>query len=68
MLNRFPTIGRRLGPGGYDNRFLVEYHTNRVKLDKTDKMARGIMSERARMNFASMCEEERSGNHWHLKG
>jgi hypothetical protein len=55
MLNRLPTIGRRLGPGGYDNCFLLEYHTNRVKLNKIVNMSRGIMSDRARMDIASVC-------------
>ena len=54
MLNRLPTIGRRLGPGGYGKRFLPEYHANRVQLNKIVKMPRGNRSDRARMDMASV--------------
>ena len=53
MLNRLPTIGKRLGPGGYGSCFLPKYHVYRVKPNKTVKMARGIMSNRERMDI--MC-------------
>jgi hypothetical protein len=54
MLNRLPTIGRRLGPGGYGKRFLREYHTNRVQLNKTDKIPRGNKSDRVRVDMVSV--------------
>src|SRR6266849_6518503 len=52
MLNRLPTIGRRLGPGGYGRRFFPGYHTNRAQLNKIVKMPRGNTSDRARMDMA----------------
>src|SRR6266436_894359 len=54
MLNKLPTIGRRLGPGGYGKRFLPEYHTNNVQLNKIIKMPRGITSDWTRMDIASV--------------
>ena len=54
MPNRLPTIGRRLGPGGYGKRFLPEYHTNRAQQNKTVKIPRGNTSDRERVDMGSV--------------
>jgi len=40
MLIRLPTIGRRLGPGGYGKRFLPGFHTNHANANKSVKAPR----------------------------
>jgi len=54
MLNRLPTTGRRLGPGGYGKRFLPEYHANMVQLNKIVKTLKGITSDRVGMDMTSV--------------
>jgi hypothetical protein len=46
MLNKLPTIGIRLGPGGYGKNILLAYNTNHAKLNRSIETRENVISKR----------------------